>query len=168
MWDDAILPVTSVSAAPPERVLVVIMPSVRDWELVQNEHWYRIPVKHAPARLVADYIAFYNTAKVEQRWCICQYAAVRGYKLCKRRDLIPSEASHPRADQSYYKIELGPLENLPRPLPSHKLRRITFITTTMERLLQAHDVAELWEHDSRGDRLRRVMTLGEWLWWQSY
>ena len=168
MWDDLPIEETASINLSAERVLVVIVPSQRDWELVEHEHWYRIPVARAPARLTSEYLAFYNTSKVENRWSICQYAPVRGYRLCKRRDLLPDELNHPRANLAYYKIELGPLEMLPNPIPSLKLRRITFIATTIERLLQAHDVTDLWEHDSHANQLRRVMSIGEWLWWQYY
>ncbi|MCE5259858.1 MAG: hypothetical protein LLG44_12515 [Chloroflexi bacterium] len=168
MWDDYVIEGTFGAPSPVERVLVVIVPSQRDWELVQHERWYRIPVARAPARLAAEYLAFYHTSKMEERWSICHYAPVRGYRLCKRRELLPAEANHPRAEQAYYKIELGPLETLPQPIPSLKLRRITFIATTMERLLQARDVSELWEHDSRTDQLRRVLAISDWLWWQYY
>ncbi len=166
MWDDSEPLSPPTGSRPAERVLVVIMPCQRDWDLVQIQHWYRIPLAHAPSRLYADYLAFYNTSKLEKRWCICQYAPVLGYQLCKRRELLPDEASHPHAEQLYYKIELGSLESLPAPLPSRKLRRITFISTTIERLLSAKDVAELWEHDGHTNQLRRVMSLGEWLWWR--
>ena len=39
---------------------------------------------------------------------------------------------------------LGPLRALPTPLPSRRLRRISFISTTYGQLQRAHDVAELW------------------------
>jgi hypothetical protein len=44
-----------------ERVLVVVMNSRRDWEIVRAQGWYRIPVKRAPRRVGADYLAFYFT-----------------------------------------------------------------------------------------------------------
>jgi hypothetical protein len=61
-----------------------------------------------------------------------------------RRQLLPDEADHPRANDCYYKLELGPLERLPRPIPSHRLRRITFIATTLDRLLNAQEINDLW------------------------
>ena len=32
--------------------------------------------------------------------------------MVRRRDLLPDEPDHPRADQAYYKLQLGPLERL--------------------------------------------------------
>jgi hypothetical protein len=37
------------------------------------------------------------------RW----YAQVRGHKLVTRRDLLPDEPDRPRAEQRYYKLQLG-------------------------------------------------------------
>ncbi|MFN8456153.1 MAG: hypothetical protein U0401_16040 [Anaerolineae bacterium] len=33
---------------PDDRVLVAVMNNEADWRRVQDEHWYRLPVKHAP------------------------------------------------------------------------------------------------------------------------
>ena len=147
MWDD-LLEIEDLECAQyPERVLVVVVPRLRDWELVRSEHWYRIPVATAPQRIGAQYLAFYHTKVFgPTRWSITYYAPIRRYRLVRRRDLLPDEPDHQHADHLYYKIEIGPLEALPRPIPSRKLRRVTFIMTTMSRLLAARDVVDLWEH----------------------
>jgi hypothetical protein len=168
MWDDPALPLVNKSKPPEERVLVVVIPRLRDWEIVLNEHWYRIPVEHAPNRLSANYLAFYHTRSSGEPWTIRQYAAVTGYHLLKRRELLPGEANHPRAEHLYFKIELGPLQSLSKSIPSHKLRRITFIPTTLDRLLQAEEISDLWERDSHYDRLQRVLSLREWLMFRNY
>ena len=46
------------------------------------------------------------------RW----YAQVRGHELVTRRDLLPDEPDHPRAEQRYYKLQLGKLVELPHAL----------------------------------------------------
>ena len=168
MWDDFALNLDNKTTSPEERVLVVVVPRLRDWELVLNEHWYRIPVEHAPSRLSTNYLAFYHTRSSGVPWTIGYYAAVTGYHLLKRRELLPGEANHPRAEHLYYKIELGPLQLLSIPIPSLKLRRITFIPTTLSRLLQAEEVSDLWERDSQRDRLQRVLSLREWLLFRNY
>ena len=71
-------------------------------------------------------------------------AAVRAVGIATRAALLPDEAGHPRAGERYYRFALGPLLALPAPLPSRRLRRITFIPTTYGQLLRARDVAELW------------------------
>jgi len=159
MWDD--LPeIGDLGHNPqyPETVLVVVVPRLRDWELIRSEHWYRIPVSRAPRRIGAQYLAFYHTKVFgRMRWTIRYYAPIRRYRLARRRDLLPEEANHQRADDLYYKIEIGPLQPLPRPIPSRKLRRVTFIMTTMSRLLRARDVVDLWQHDNARDRLWRAL-----------
>ncbi|MHB9033531.1 MAG: hypothetical protein ACYC6L_10830 [Anaerolineae bacterium] len=59
MWDEFESDRITLPPARQEQVLVVIVPSQRDWDLVLNEHWYRIPVSRAPRRVAADYLAFY-------------------------------------------------------------------------------------------------------------
>jgi len=142
-------------AAPEEiPVLVAIMNNQRDFEIARQEGWYRIPVKHAPRRLGAEYLAFYQTkAFGEEGWAVNYYAPIRRIHLMQRRDLLPQEADHPRADDWYYRIEIGPLQRLPHPIPSRRLRRITFIPTTLARLLSAQEINDLWLGSEEEERL---------------
>jgi very-short-patch-repair endonuclease len=137
-----------------QRVLVAVMNTPRDFEIARDEGWYRIPLRRAPNRVAADYLAFYQTkAFGDEGWAVNYYAATRRYHLLTRAELLPEEADHPRATERYYKVEIGPLQRLPRPIPSKRLRRITFISTTLERLLQAEEINDLWDRDSREERL---------------
>jgi hypothetical protein len=114
---------------PEDRVLVAIMNKRDDFERLRDQGWYRIPVKHAPPSTAeSDYRAFYFTkAFGEERWAIHWYAPVRGHEMVRRRDLLPDEPDHPRADAAYYKLQLGPLERLDPPIISLRWRCITFI-----------------------------------------
>lgn len=144
------------------RVLVAVVPSARDWERIRREGWYRIPLARAPRRLGAEYLAFYHTkGGGDLRWTISYYAAVRGFRLARRRELVPDEPDHPRADDLYYRVDLGPVEPLPRPIPSRKLRRVTFIATTLGRLLSASEINDLWEREAARDRLWRALQARE-------
>jgi hypothetical protein len=136
----------SAGAEPAEStLLVVIMNSLADWEIVQTQGWYRLPLRRAPRQVAADYLAFYHTAAFEDmKWSVRHYAPVQKVSVVRRRDLLPAQANHPRAGDWYLRFDLGPLQALERPLLSRRLRRVTFIHTTMQRLLQAEDVAELW------------------------
>ncbi len=141
-----------------ERVLVAVVPRPSDWELICTQHWYRIPVSHAPRRLAAEYLAFYHTGSFsELRWSIRYYAPIERYRLVRRMDLFPDQPDHPRAQELYYRVELGPLESLPRPIPSLKLRRVTFIMTTLSRLLSAQEINDLWLRTTARDRLWRAL-----------
>ena len=130
---------------PTGRVLVAVINSHRDFEIARDQGWYRIPCERAPSRVGADYLAFYQTKLFEEeRWAVNYYAPIRRYRIARRRDLLPEAADHPRADDEYYKIEIGPLQSLPHSIPSQRLRRITFIPTTLKRLLSAEEINDLW------------------------
>ncbi|MCS7061226.1 MAG: hypothetical protein RMN25_08660 [Anaerolineae bacterium] len=144
--------------APESRVLVCLINNPRDLAIARWDHWYRIPVKHAPADYLADILAFYLTAAFDdEKWAIHEYAAVRGHELVRRIDLFPDQPDHPRAYDLYYKMQLGPLQRLPRPIPSLKWRRITFIQTSGDRLLSALDVSELVDSRADGARFVKLM-----------
>lgn len=125
--------------------LVVIVNNRRDWQRVVEEGWYRIPLSRAPHPIAADYLAFYHTRNVGGAcWSVSFYAPVLRCRIVSRRELLPDEPLHPRADERYYRIELGEVRALAQPIRSRALRRITFIPTTLERLYVAEDVADLW------------------------
>jgi hypothetical protein len=131
---------------PEDRVLVAVMNNPQDFERARDDGWYRVPVKHAPVSTQeSDYVAFYFTKSFgEERWAIHWYAPVRGHELLRRRDLLPDEVDHPRADQAYYVLQLGPLERLEPPIISLRWRRVTFIETTWDRFQMAQEINELY------------------------
>ncbi len=137
---------------PADRVLVAVMNKRHDFERARDEGWYRIPVKHAPkSTQEADIVAFYFTkAFGDERWAIHWYASVRGHELKRRRDLVPEEAHHPRADHAYYVMQLGPLERLEPPIISLRWRRIAFIETTWDRFQMAQEINELYASGADG------------------
>jgi hypothetical protein len=144
---------TTAEASNAQPLLVALVNNQRDWRRVLEEGWYRLPLAYAPLPAAALYLAFYRSrAFGAEAWRIGHYAPALRYELLRRREIIPDEPRHPRADQLYYRVALGPIRQLARPLPSRRLRRITFIPTTLERLLEAEDVAELWRADD-GARL---------------
>ena len=126
-------------------VLVAVVNNERDLLLAQDQHWYRIPVGRAPRQIAAEYLALYQTSAFGvQGQRINYFAPILRYHLLTRADLLPDEPDHTRAAEQYFKIELGELQPLPKPVPSVHQARITFIYTTLERLLQANDVSDLW------------------------
>ena len=137
---------------PEASVLVAVMTRVRDFELARDEGWYRIPVRSAPKFFPPDYVAFYFTrAFKEQAFSVRYFAPVRGHELVKRRDLLPDEADHPRAEQPYYKLQLGQLVQRKQPIVSKTWRRLTFILTNGKHFSTASEINELIlgpkEHD---------------------
>jgi len=140
-------------------VLVAVINNLRDFAIARDEHWYRIPVKHAPVRAVnAPVLAFYQTKVFgPEAWAINYWAEAKKWERVKRIELLPQEASHPRAHDDYYKVHLGELRRLPHPIISKKWRRITFIITTWERLMRAREVKELLHGNIWEERLYRAL-----------
>lgn len=136
-------------------VLVAVINHPEDLDRARTLGWYRIPLSRAPARIGAEFIAFYQTAAFppEERWSVRWIAAVHGYHLTTRRELIPEQSAHPRADDRYYRVSVGEVLPLPRSVPSRRLRRITFIRTTLGRLLEAREINDLWVHTPAQERL---------------
>ena len=130
---------------PYSTVLVALIKEPRDLDIARQQHWYRIPVHRLPARAArAQVIAFYQPRSFgEERWAIRYYAPVRCWSQVQRLELFPEEPNHPRAREPYYQIWLGDLQPLPHPIASRRWRRLTFIVTHWERLLQVEAVEEL-------------------------
>ena len=142
---------------PDARILVCLLNHPRDLEIARWDHWYRIPVSHAPPEFLAEYLAFYLSARFgDEKYAIHEYAAVRGHELQRRVDLFPEQPDHPRAQTLYYKIQLGPLQRLPRPIPALRWRRLAFLQTSGDRFIHALEISEL-----RQQAGRRYMTLME-------
>jgi hypothetical protein len=128
-------------------VLVAVLNNAEDLRHAAAEGWYRVPQRTAPPRVGADYLAFYQTGSFgdqPEAQTITYYAATRRYRLMTRSELLPAEADHPRAQDYYFRIELGPMQRLESPIPSATMRRITFIHTTFDRLTHASDVRDLF------------------------
>lgn len=130
---------------PEDRVLVAFVPRPADFELVKKEGWYRVPQRHAPKGLHAEYFAFYFGRRFgEEKWAIHYYARNLGHELLLRRDLLPDEADHPRAGEKYYKVQLGSLKRREHPIISLRWRRVTFIHTTWDRFEDALEINDLF------------------------
>ena len=143
-------------------VLVVVVNTLSDFGRAWEEGWYRLPVAHAPPRIGCEALALYQTGVFgaggrQVRW----WARVRRMGLARRRELIPNEADHPRAETFYYCFYLGPLRLLPRAVPARRWRRVTFIPTTWGQLLAAEDVSQLWRRDDPRVGLAEALARGE-------
>ena len=126
-------------------ILVAILPSQRDFDIARLFGWYRIPLKSAPKVISVDYLAFYQTKAFGEaaRWQIAYVAQILGHELTRRRDLIRDEPDHPRAQEEYFKLQIGPLQRLARPIPAGDWKRITFFYTTGEQFQTARTVNDL-------------------------
>ena len=105
-------------------------------------------------------MAFYQTGafgSAPEAHTISYYAPIRRYHLATRAQLLPHEATHPRAEDYYFRIDLGPLVRLDRPIRAARLRRITFIHTTYERLINAADVSDLFGQEDSFEALWQAL-----------
>ncbi|MDI6768965.1 MAG: hypothetical protein QMD04_04750 [Anaerolineales bacterium] len=129
---------------PTSLILVCLLPSPRDLEIARLLGWYRIPFRTAPKVVAVDYLAFYQPGSFgEQSGRIEWTAPVCGHELTTRAELLRDEPDHPRAREEYFKIQLGALERLPRPVTAEKWKRLTFLFTTGEYLLKAQTLNDL-------------------------
>jgi hypothetical protein len=125
-------------------VLVAVVNNPRDLEIARLLGWYRIPLRTAPKVIAVDYLAFYQTSSFgDEKWRIQYIAPVRGHELTTRAELLRTEFDHPRAKEEYYKIQLGTIEALKRPILAGTWHRITFLYTTGEYLLRAATINDL-------------------------
>jgi hypothetical protein len=145
--------------SPNDLVLIAIMPSPRDLDLVRLLGWYRIPLRTSPKVVAVDYLAFYQPASFgeKHKWRVEYFAPVLGHELVTRRELFADQSDHPRANDEYFKMQLGPIERLPLPILAEKWKRLTFLYTTGERLMSAATIDSLGVHDEERQILWRAL-----------
>ncbi len=131
-------------AAKNARVLIGVLKTRRDLNILLRERWYRIPVSQSPKQQFS-YVAFYQpSAFGRDKKRIRYYARVVRRETRPRRDLLPGEPWHPRAREPYYRIRVRPVRELPRPIRNVHPRRVTFGFTTLEQLRAADNLLALY------------------------
>ena len=125
-------------------ILICVMPTPRDMEIARLLGWYRIPLRTAPKVVAVDYLAFYQPSSFSDCGGRIEFVApVRGHELTTRRELLKDESDHPRANEEYFKIQIGGLEKLSNPNLADKWKRLTFLYSTGEYLLKAKTLNDL-------------------------
>jgi hypothetical protein len=131
-----------------DRVLVGVINRKRDLETVLGERWYRVPQKQMPRGINAEYIAFFlSKAFGEHNGGIHYFADRKGVELLYRRDLLPNESNHPRANEAYYKIQLGTIHPKTPPVLNTSRRTIGFVYTTWDRFVKATKISDLYSKE---------------------
>lgn len=144
--------------SPASLILVCLLPTPRDLEIARLLGWYRIPLRTAPKVVAVDYLAFYQPSAFGERGGQIEFVAqVRGHELTTRGELLKDEADHPRANEEYFKIQLGGLEKLNEPIHSDKWKRLTFLYTTGEYLLNARLLNDLVVHAEEREILWKTL-----------
>jgi hypothetical protein len=127
-------------------------------EIARLLGWYRIPLRTAPKVVSVDYLALYQPSSFGARGGQIEFVIpVHGHELASRAELLRDEAEHPRAHEEYYKIQLGALEKLPNPILAKKWKRLTFLYTTGEYLLEAKTLNDLVVQNDERKLLRKSL-----------
>jgi len=139
-------------------VLVAILNNQLDFAILREQGWYRIPVssveKWLKERWPPRWLAFYQTkAFGEEAHAIHYYGEVLQIRKIPRGQLFPDDPQNPRNDQLYYQLFVEPLKKLPKPIYSHRLRRIVFIPTTWEKFVAAKEVNDLYQVSSLEEQM---------------
>ncbi len=139
-------------------VLVAIMNQPRDLAIARDLHWYRIPVRSAKKwlknRWPPEWLAFYQTKIFTQEaYAINYYAKVIQINQVPRWQLFPNELQNKKSNRRYYQLHLEPLCKLPDPIFSRRLRRITFISTTWSKFINAVEINDLYDASPLEDLL---------------
>jgi len=139
-------------------VLVAILPTLQDFEIVRTRLWYRIPVEEKK-RLIQDrwppkWLAFYQTNVFKgDAYTVSYFGRVTDIREVTRLELFPDDPADERSSKRYYKIGLLSLERRPEPIRSRRMRRIVFIPTTWAKFVSATEVNDLFDESPLEDAL---------------
>jgi very-short-patch-repair endonuclease len=144
---------------PRGEVLVAIINNLEDMSLANEAGWYRIPVSSADKwlkdRWSPRWLTFYQTKILgPEAHAVKCFAPVHDIRVVSRLDLFPDTPhNHPKVNRRYYQLLLGDLQTLPKPIISHRWRRIVFIPTTFDKFKSALEINDLWDESQLEDRL---------------
>ncbi|MDU9050110.1 MAG: DUF559 domain-containing protein [Candidatus Electrothrix sp. Rat3] len=139
-------------------VLIALLNNKRDFSIVHDRHWYRIPVSSAHKwlknRWPPQWIAFYQTKVFgAEAYSISYYTKVIRVRKVYRQQLFPDEMPNRKSNRQYYQLILNPLQKLPKPIFSRRRRRIIFIPTTWYKFIRAAEINDLYDESPLEDRL---------------
>jgi len=143
---------------PINNVLEVLVKDKTDWLIAQTEGWYRIPTdSRTPANLrenEVEYISFYFPKKFgDDKYSIRFYAQIIDIQKVYRKSLFPNESTNSKSDKTYYKISFLPLIALAKPIISNRGRMLLFIPTTLEKLINADELNDIFNDSPLEEKL---------------
>lgn len=143
---------------PPNDTLVAAFKEKKNYLIARDQGWYHIPV-HSPVNTMIEegrvqYISFYFK-KVFDSWkfSVRHVAKVENITKVKRKILFPEDIMDKKSDVLYYKISFNRLYDLPKPIISHRGRRILFIPTTLHKIKHATELNDLFADSPLEDLL---------------
>ena len=139
-------------------VLIAIMNTRPDFDILMEKLWYRIPVtsinKYLRKRWPPQIIAFYQTKHFgEKSYRINYFGKVASIHEKPRTALFPNEPPNSRSHKVYYQICLESVKKLKTPIINKRRRPIIFIPTTMEKFLSAMEINDLFDESPLEDLL---------------
>lgn len=141
-----------------EELFVGIVPRHDDFEILQTQKWYHLPVdkskRYRRKRWPPVWIAFYYPGAImEYPHQIIHYARIVSITEASRKELFPIDKYPHKAKRKYFKISFDKLETLPKPILSRRWRRINFIQTTYKKFINAVEINDLYDGSTLEDRL---------------
>ncbi len=141
-----------------EELLVGIINNISDFQIIRDQHWYRIPVDKADRllnkRWPPKWIAFYHSGALKNApFLISHYAKIKSIIKAPRYELFSEEPKNLKSNKFYYKIVFEKLNTLAKPILSRRWRRIVFIQTTYKKFLTAIEINDLFDGSILEDRL---------------
>jgi hypothetical protein len=131
---------------PEDSVLMGVIKSKKDFDILRQEGWYRIPVARIAREPQPDYMAFFLSKQAfgEQYGGIFYYAKFAGQERATRAELLPQDANQNRAGQVYYNIQVTNLQAKDPPIRNSQVRRVSFIYTPWDRFENARKIDDLF------------------------
>lgn len=97
-------------------VLVGVLKTKHDKKILLEKKWYRIPLDRAPRRK-PKFLAFYQGASFKDSGeRIELYGRIKYWRIKKRREILPQEKKHPRAEKPYLQFFLSRVSKLRKPV----------------------------------------------------
>jgi len=137
--------------------LVCVIKTKKDRDILLEEKWYRIPLSHAPRRK-PKFLAFYQGAAFKEAGeRIELYGRIKYWRLKKRKEILPEEKKHPRANELYLQFFLSRVSKLRKPALNRGRVRISFGFTSLEKLRRSEKIRGLFDITPMDDILEAML-----------
>lgn len=135
-------------------VLIGIMNRKSDFEILQEQLWYRIPVESRPRAWPPEWLAIYHTKIFgADKYKVQYYGSVKQIERAVRQEFMQTNPWDPKFNREYFVIHLDSLERLDTPIVSPRPRRNPFISTTWRKFKEAGQINDLFDDSPLEDRL---------------
>ncbi len=137
-------------------LLVALLPNKGDLTILQEQKWYRIPVKSKPKRWPPKYLAFYQPkAFGDDAYKIRYFGNVADIDIVKRREIFPNQIESSESEKQYFRLHIDEVREREQPIPSLRPRRLLFIPTTWEKFQYAEQINDLFDDSPLEDLMWR-------------